>query len=128
MFHFCVADTELDWREGTEQYKFLEQCFAKVDRQRQPWLIFLAHRVLGYSSGIYYAMEGTFAEPYGRESLQKLWQKYKVDLAFYGHVHNYERSCPVYEVSYDDRLHENLLIIKTWRISRSIVDVIYGYA
>lgn len=97
MFHFCVADTEMDWREGTEQYKFLEECFAKVDRQRQPWLIFLAHRVLGYSSGIYYAMEGTFAEPYGRESLQKLWQKYKVDLAFYGHVHNYERSCPVYE-------------------------------
>ncbi|KAG0631433.1 hypothetical protein M758_1G252900 [Ceratodon purpureus] len=97
MFHFCVADTEMDWREGTEQYKFLEQCFAKVDRQRQPWLIFLAHRVLGYSSGIYYAMEGTFAEPYGRESLQKLWQKYKVDLALYGHVHNYERSCPVYE-------------------------------
>ncbi|XP_023887771.1 nucleotide pyrophosphatase/phosphodiesterase [Quercus suber] len=33
----------------------------------------------------------------GRESLQKLWQKYKVDLAFYGHVHNYERSCPIYQ-------------------------------
>ncbi|PQQ17382.1 putative inactive purple acid phosphatase 27 [Prunus yedoensis var. nudiflora] len=33
----------------------------------------------------------------GRESLQKLWQKYKVDIAFYGHVHNYERSCPIYQ-------------------------------
>jgi hypothetical protein len=97
MFHFCVADTEMEWREGSEQYKFLEQCFAKADRQRQPWLIFLAHRVLGYSSGIYYALEGTYAEPSGRESLQKLWQKYKVDLAFYGHVHNYERICPAYD-------------------------------
>ncbi|XP_043705691.1 probable inactive purple acid phosphatase 1 isoform X3 [Telopea speciosissima] len=97
MFHFCIADTEHDWREGTEQYKFLERCLASVDRQKQPWLIFLAHRVLGYSSGDWYATEGSFEEPMGRESLQKLWQKYKVDLAVYGHVHNYERTCPIYE-------------------------------
>ncbi|OVA02151.1 Phosphoesterase domain [Macleaya cordata] len=97
MFHFCIADTEHDWREGTEQYKFIEHCLASADRQKQPWLIFLAHRVLGYSSNEFYAEEGAFEEPMGRESLQRLWQKYKVDLAFYGHVHNYERSCPVYE-------------------------------
>ncbi|XP_026381155.1 probable inactive purple acid phosphatase 1 isoform X2 [Papaver somniferum] len=98
MFKFCIADTEHDWREGTEQYKFIEQCFASADRQKQPWLIFLAHRVLGYSSGSWYAEQGSFEEPMGRESLQKLWQKYKVDIAVYGHVHNYERTCPVYEV------------------------------
>ena len=98
MFHFCIADTEHDWREGTEQYKFIEHCLASVDRQKQPWLIFLAHRVLGYSSGISYAVEGSFEEPMGRESLQKLWQKYKVDIAVYGHVHNYERTCPIYQV------------------------------
>ena len=98
MFHFCLADTEHDWREGTEQYKFIEHCLASVDRQKQPWLIFLAHRVLGYSSGISYAVEGSFEEPMGRESLQKLWQKYKVDIAVYGHVHNYERTCPIYQV------------------------------
>ncbi|KAK9191594.1 hypothetical protein WN943_020207 [Citrus x changshan-huyou] len=97
MFRFCVADTEHDWREGTEQYKFIEHCLASVDRQKQPWLIFLAHRVLGYSSGIFYAVDGSFAEPMGRESLQKLWQKYKVDIAIYGHVHNYERTCPIYQ-------------------------------
>lgn len=98
MFRFCIADTEHDWREGTEQYKFIEQCFASVDRQKQPWLIFLAHRVLGYSSATWYAEEGTFGEPMGRESLQKLWQKYKVDIAIYGHAHNYERTCPIYQV------------------------------
>ncbi|CAI9096465.1 OLC1v1032622C1 [Oldenlandia corymbosa var. corymbosa] len=97
MFRFCIADTEHDWREGTEQYKFIEHCLASVDRQKQPWLIFLAHRVLGYSSSAWYASEGTSAEPMGRESLQKLWQKYKVDVAIFGHVHNYERTCPVYE-------------------------------
>lgn len=98
MFHFCIADTEHDWREGSEQYKFIEHCLASVDRAKQPWLIFAAHRVLGYSSDKYYGLEGSFEEPMGRESLQKLWQKYKVDIAFYGHVHNYERSCPIYEV------------------------------
>ncbi|KAF9591522.1 hypothetical protein IFM89_004576 [Coptis chinensis] len=97
MFHFCIADTEHDWREGTEQYKFIENCLASADRQKQPWLIFLAHRVLGYSSNNFYAQQGSFEEPMGRESLQRLWQKYKVDLAVYGHVHNYERTCPIYE-------------------------------
>lgn len=97
MFHFCIADTEHDWREGSEQYGFIEQCLASADRQKQPWLIFAAHRVLGYSSDKYYGLEGSFEEPMGRESLQKLWQKYKVDIAFYGHVHNYERSCPIYQ-------------------------------
>ncbi|XP_065860580.1 probable inactive purple acid phosphatase 1 [Euphorbia lathyris] len=97
MFRFCIADTEHDWREGTEQYKFIEHCLSSVDRQKQPWLIFLAHRVLGYSSDLSYAIEGSFAEPMGRDSLQKLWQKYKVDIAMFGHVHNYERTCPVYQ-------------------------------
>jgi len=97
MFRFCIANTELDWRPGTEQYKFIEHCLSSVDRQKQPWLIFLAHRVLGYSSATFYADEGTTEEPMGRESLQSLWQKYKVDIAMYGHVHGYERTCPVYE-------------------------------
>ncbi|OMO84083.1 hypothetical protein CCACVL1_11005 [Corchorus capsularis] len=97
LFHFCIADSEHDWREGSEQYRFIEKCLASVDRHRQPWLIFAAHRVLGYSSDYWYGQEGTFEEPMGRESLQRLWQKYKVDIAFYGHVHNYERTCPIYQ-------------------------------
>ncbi|XP_022135474.1 nucleotide pyrophosphatase/phosphodiesterase-like isoform X2 [Momordica charantia] len=97
LFRFCVGDTEHDWREGTEQYKFIEQCFASADRQKQPWLIFAAHRVVGYSSNDWYASQGSYEEPMGRESLQKLWQKYRVDIAFYGHVHNYERTCPIYQ-------------------------------
>lgn len=98
MFRFCIADSEHDWREGTEQYQFIEHCLASADRQKQPWLIFLAHRVLGYSSDASYAIEGSFGEPMGRDDLQKLWQKYKVDIAVYGHVHNYERTCPIYQV------------------------------
>lgn len=118
MFRFCIADTEHDWREGTEQYRFIEHCLASVDRQKQPWLIFLAHRVLGYSSSSFYAEEGSFAEPMGRDDLQKLWQKYKVDIAMYGHVHNYERTCPIYQVCSDvsDLIHVSLLHFElTWK-------------
>ncbi|XP_024542153.1 nucleotide pyrophosphatase/phosphodiesterase isoform X2 [Selaginella moellendorffii] len=97
MFRFCVADSENDWQEGSEQYKFIEECLSSVDRQKQPWLIFIAHRVLGYSSGWFYATQGTFAEAMARDTFQKLWQKYKVDLAFYGHLHHYERTCTVYQ-------------------------------
>ncbi|TVU04934.1 hypothetical protein EJB05_48078 [Eragrostis curvula] len=97
MFRFCIADSEHDWREGTAQYKFIEHCLSTVDRKHQPWLIFAAHRVLGYSSNSWYAQQGSFEEPEGRESLQKLWQKYRVDIAFFGHVHNYERTCPMYQ-------------------------------
>ncbi|KAM6570303.1 hypothetical protein CsatB_018288 [Cannabis sativa] len=97
MFKFCVADSEHDWRAGSEQYKWIEKCLASADRRKQPWLIFIAHRVLGYSSNAWYAQQGSFAEPEGRDDLQKLWQRYKVDIAFFGHVHNYERICPIYQ-------------------------------
>ncbi|KNA23063.1 hypothetical protein SOVF_028270, partial [Spinacia oleracea] len=97
MFHFCIADTEHDWRAGTEQFKFLEECLASANRHKQPWLIFAGHRPLGYSSNAWYGMEGSFEEPMGRDDLQKLWQKYKVDMAFWGHVHSYERTCPIYQ-------------------------------
>jgi hypothetical protein len=74
-----------------------EHCLSTVDRKHQPWLVFAAHRVLGYSSNSWYAMQGSYEEPEGRESLQKLWQRYRVDIAFFGHVHNYERTCPMYQ-------------------------------
>ncbi|KAB1217430.1 putative inactive purple acid phosphatase 24 [Morella rubra] len=97
MFRFCIADSEHDWREGSEQYKFLERCLASADRRKQPWLIFAAHRPFGYSSNEWFAEEGAYEEPMGRDDLQKLWQKYRVDIAFFGHVHNYERTCPIYQ-------------------------------
>lgn len=127
MFRFCIADTEHDWREGSEQYKFIEHCLATVDRQKQPWLIFAAHRVLGYSSDFYYGLEGSFEEPMGRESLQGLWQKYKVDIAFYGHVHNYERTCPIYQVSTIAKYAIISFKFKpTCRIGKSMIYFLHG--
>jgi hypothetical protein len=98
-FKFCIGNSEIDWTIGSEQHKFLEHCLSSTDRSKQPWLVLLMHRVVGYSSASdYQQVWGTFGEPNGRSNLEDLWQRYKVDLAFYGHVHSYERSFPVYQV------------------------------
>ncbi|KAM2228205.1 hypothetical protein ACFXTI_014929 [Malus domestica] len=86
-----------DWREGSEQYRFIEKCIATADRNKQPWLIFVAHRVLGYSANSWYGMEGQFSDSMGRDDMQKLWQTYKVGHC--GHVHDYERICPIYQIT-----------------------------
>ena len=64
MFHFCVADSERDWRKGSKQYRFLEKCLASVDRWKQPWLIFVAHHPLGYSSNDWFGEEGHLKSPW----------------------------------------------------------------
>nr|XP_025886271.1 probable inactive purple acid phosphatase 27 [Solanum lycopersicum] len=97
IYNGLASVTEHDWREGSERYKLIEQCFASANKHKQSWLIFAAHHVLGYSSNEWYVDEGLFEEAMGREHLQKLWQNYKVDMTFFGHVHNYERVCPIYQ-------------------------------
>ncbi|TMX02009.1 hypothetical protein EJD97_022882 [Solanum chilense] len=104
--------TEHDWREGSERCKLIEQCFASSNRHKQSWLIFAAHHVLGYSSNEWYVDEGLFEEVMGREHLQKLWQNYKVDMTFFGHVHNYERVCPIYQTShYSDVVNGTIHVV-----------------
>lgn len=94
MFHFCIADSNLDLSEGSEQYEWIEKCFASVDRQKQPWLIFAANIVPGpYIDG-----KDPLRGRYLNKPMLKLWQKYNMDIAFYGGDHNYERSCAVYKV------------------------------
>ncbi|PQP92684.1 hypothetical protein Pyn_27004 [Prunus yedoensis var. nudiflora] len=69
----------------------------------------------------------------GRESLQKLWQKYKVDIAVYGYVHSYERTCPIFQEKHHYHLawlsvHHRVL--STWNYfgcweCRGSLDVVY---
>ncbi|KAI4381380.1 hypothetical protein MLD38_007454 [Melastoma candidum] len=89
--------------------QIIEHCLASAERQKQQWLILLVHRVLGYSSDATYAAEGSFGETMCKDSLQKLfWQKLKVDFAILGHVHSYERTCPVYQVLVEEILQRNI--------------------
>ncbi|WCJ39012.1 purple acid phosphatase 27 [Euphorbia peplus] len=88
--HFVVMSTEHDWSPLSEQYKWMDNDMASVDRSRTPWLVFTGHRPM-YSSNIMSVDIKflAFVEP--------LLTKYKVDLVLFGHVHNYERTCSVFK-------------------------------
>jgi phosphodiesterase/alkaline phosphatase D-like protein len=42
--HFTVMSTEHDFLPGSEQYQFLVNDMASVDRSKTPWLVFVGHR------------------------------------------------------------------------------------
>ncbi|KAM7262532.1 hypothetical protein ACFE04_000215 [Oxalis oulophora] len=86
--HFTLISTEHDWSNSSEQYQWMKNDMASVDRSKTPWLIFAGHRQM-YSSA--YAGDSDFVN-----AVEPLLLENKVDLAIFGHVHNYERTCAVY--------------------------------
>ncbi|KAJ6804802.1 nucleotide pyrophosphatase/phosphodiesterase-like [Iris pallida] len=91
--HFTVISTEHDWTKNSEQYDWIKKDLESVNRTVTPWIIFMGHRPM-YSShgGILPDVDPRFVY-----AIEPLLMKYKVDLAFFGHVHNYERTCAVYQ-------------------------------
>ncbi|KAH9709907.1 Purple acid phosphatase [Citrus sinensis] len=90
--HFTVMSTEHDWSENSEQYEWMKKDMASVDRSKTPWLIFSGHRPM-YSS-LSSSVDNKFVD-----AVEPLLLDNKVDLALFGHVHNYERTCSVYKQS-----------------------------
>lgn len=95
--HFTVMSTEHNWTRGSEQYNWLSADLASVNRTITPWIIFLGHRPM-YSSytGNYSILLPPVDVNFPPE-IEPLLLNAKVDLAVWGHVHNYERTCAVYQ-------------------------------
>jgi hypothetical protein len=74
------------------EYKWMEEDLAKVDHATQ-WLVVTSHRPM-YSSMKWSAADFVMNDKI-RESLEPLFVKYKVDVFLCGHMHDYERTCPV---------------------------------
>jgi len=91
LVHITFMSSEHDWMQGSAQYKWIEEDLKKVNRTTTPWLIFAGHRPM-YSSAHRTAMQSHL-----RDEMEDLLHKYKVDVALWGHVHNYERTCPVFK-------------------------------
>ncbi|GAB2212653.1 hypothetical protein Droror1_Dr00020632 [Drosera rotundifolia] len=91
--HFTIMSTEHDWTPNSEQYKWLKSNMNSVNRSRTPWLIFAGHRQMysSYSDAIF------TVDQHFIDSVEPLLLASKVDLALFGHVHNYERSCAMYQ-------------------------------
>ncbi|KAF0976144.1 hypothetical protein FDP41_004819 [Naegleria fowleri] len=82
--HFIAISSEHDFKLQT---LWMERDLSKVDRNKTPFVIFYTHRPM-YSSN---ENHGSY-EPL-RTQVEFILRKYNIDLALYGHVHAYERTC-----------------------------------
>ena len=91
--HFTVFSTEHDFTQGSVQYQWLEADLSSVDRAATPWLVVAGHRPM-YSSENY--PEEMIVGEHLRLELEGLLSERGVDLVIWGHLHSYERTCPVF--------------------------------
>lgn len=84
-----TLDTEHPVEPGSVQYRWLEQALA---RSTARWKI-VAHHYPPYSSDL--DDYGTDLGDTSARELCTLYDRYKVDLVFSGHIHSYERTHPL---------------------------------
>lgn len=85
---FGAVNGDINVKESYEQYKWLKDDLAKVDRKKTPWVIAMSHRPMYSSqvSGYQNSMRAAFEE---------LFLKNGVDAYLSGHIHWYERIFPI---------------------------------
>ena len=89
---FVFVDTNKEVLPGSEQYRKLEKVLAS---SRQEWKIVVHHHPVYVS----FQDTGYMKLPYGDENimhLKNLYEDYGVDLVLNGHIHQYERTEPIY--------------------------------
>lgn len=91
--HVIQMSSEHDWRRGSRQYKWIESDLQGVDRNKTPWIVLTAHRMM-YTTQLGEDADLTVSLHF-REEMEDLLWKYKVNLMLVGHQHSYERSCAV---------------------------------
>jgi len=90
--------TEQDFRNNSVQWNFLKQDLAAVNRSKTPWIIFSGHRPMYIDSTNNDTFTGDLpVAKLLKEHVEPLLYEYKVDIAFWGHHHSYQRTCPVYK-------------------------------
>jgi len=90
---YSTTDTE------SNQYKWFESDLQSINRTVTPWVIVVMH-CPWYSSNADHQYEKQTVLM--REFMEPLFYKYRVNIAFTGHVHAYERTHPVFLNKTDD--------------------------
>jgi len=94
--YFYMMSSEHDLAPGSPQFKHMDRTLSGVNRTQTPWLVVTAHRSMYVSSIEQDIPDGD--QPIAnwmRKSIEILYEKYNVDVGFYGHFHAYQRSCRV---------------------------------
>lgn len=112
LVHFVGMSTEHNFSIGSPQYQFLESDLAAVDRSITPWIVFNGHRSMYVDSeqccdtytlfrggNCTQCLSGTDVDTMNalQTNIEPLLHTYKVNLAFAGHFHDYERQAAVYQ-------------------------------
>jgi hypothetical protein len=84
----------------SSQYNWLQNNLASVNRSLTPWIVIVMHCPWYSSNMNHYADTQTI---WMRESMEHLFYEYNVNIVFNGHVHDYERTYPVYKNETDNR-------------------------
>lgn len=90
--HIIMLGSYVDFDAQSDQYTWLQDDLAKVDRGVTPWIFALVHAPW-YNSNLAHKGEGESM----RKSMEELLYKARVDVVFAGHVHAYERFTRVYD-------------------------------
>ncbi|PAN09289.1 hypothetical protein PAHAL_2G007200 [Panicum hallii] len=90
--HFVYMSTETNFLKGSDQYNFLKADLEKVNRTRTPFVVFQGHRPMYTSSD---ETRDAALKQQMLQNLEPLLVTYNVTLALWGHVHRYERFCPM---------------------------------
>lgn len=90
--HFLYISTETNFLPGSSQYDFIKKDLESVDWKKTPFVVVQGHRPM-------YTTSNELRDAPIREMMLKylepLFVKNNVTLALWGHVHRYERFCPI---------------------------------
>jgi len=92
--HVIMLSTEHDWQIGSTQYNWLLADLQSVNRTTYPWIVLTGHRPM-YTSETSNSPQDFAIAAHLRTNIEPLLDEYKVNLCLWGHVHSYERTCPV---------------------------------
>jgi len=90
--YFVYMSTETNFTQGSDQYKYIKADLERVNRSRTPFIVFQGHRPMYTSSN---EVRDTAHREQMIQHLEPLFVKHGVTLALWGHIHSYERFCPM---------------------------------
>ncbi|CAL1395070.1 unnamed protein product [Linum trigynum] len=90
--HFVYISTETNFLRGSQQYEYIKKDLESVNRTKTPFVVLQGHRPMYTTS---YEVRDAPTRQKLQDHLEPLLVSNNVTMALWGHVHRYERFCPM---------------------------------